>query len=357
MSTERVKVSVSMITYNHEAYIKTAIHSVLAQETSFPIELVISNDASPDKTDEIIREIIATHPNAGRIRYIQHAENIGMMPNYLDNLRLCQGEYIAFCEGDDAWTDPHKLEIQIAAMTKHPECDLSFHPALVYSGNTATRSLSGFQHTESRIFSASEMIKGGGEFCPTASLVFKDSVLKALLDFIEDAPIGDYFIQIMGSMRGGALYINKAMSLYRIHTDISWTTTLNSTARRAAFFESYAKTIQRLNHYLDGVYEKEFFFDITRHYRNLSLIHLQNKAFRDYETLYKQNTENHRNTLGIQILYHIGRITKSERAATLFDRLFLIHPNPLRRAYKKMRQNWFIRNKAPGGAGCEPVNV
>jgi len=336
-----------MITYNHEAFIRTAIHSVLEQETSFPYELVISNDHSPDNTDEIIREIISTHPNAGVIRYICHLENLGMMRNSMHNLKQCRGEYIAFCEGDDAWTDPRKLEIQIAAMREHPACELSFHPAFVFSGNTVTRSLYGFHQMRSRVFSPAEMIKGGGEFCPTASLVFKSSVIQTLPDFLQEAPIGDYFIQIVGSLRGGALYINKAMSIYRIHTNISWTTTLNCAAKRAAFFENYAKSVQMLNLYLNRFYETEFFFEITRHYRNLSLTYLKNNSIREYKLLYQQNKENHRNTLGIKVLYYIGRLTRSEKAASWFDRLFLIHPNPVHRIFKKIMQFQFIRCNPP----------
>ena len=107
-----------MITYNHEKYIEEAILGVLRQETEFDIELIVSNDDSPDDTDKIIRRIIKEHPKAFCIRYIKHNENIGAMPNSLHNLKLCTGRYIALCEGDDCWTDSKKLQIQIEAMQK-----------------------------------------------------------------------------------------------------------------------------------------------------------------------------------------------------------------------------------------------
>ena len=81
-----MKVSVSMITYNHAKYIKQAIESILNQETNFDIELIISNDNSPDDTDAIVNEIIQTHPNGSKIKYFKHEKNIGMMKNFLFSL-------------------------------------------------------------------------------------------------------------------------------------------------------------------------------------------------------------------------------------------------------------------------------
>ena len=102
-----------MITYNHELFIQEAIEGVLMQECDFKIELIIANDFSTDKTDEIIKNIIQKHPNGSWIRYIRHEQNLGMMPNFIDAISKCTGEFIALCEGDDYWTDPLKLQKQV----------------------------------------------------------------------------------------------------------------------------------------------------------------------------------------------------------------------------------------------------
>ena len=89
-----MKLSVCMITYNHEKYIQKAIESVLMQETDFEYELVISNDNSTDTTHEIIEKLISEHPKSSNIRYINRKENIGMINNSKETLQECKGEFI-----------------------------------------------------------------------------------------------------------------------------------------------------------------------------------------------------------------------------------------------------------------------
>ena len=102
-----------MITYGHEKFIEEAIKGVLIQETNFEIELIISNDCSPDKTDEIIQSILKTHPKASIINYFKQENNIGMMPNFIFGIKQCKGKFIALCDGDDYWTDAFKLQKQV----------------------------------------------------------------------------------------------------------------------------------------------------------------------------------------------------------------------------------------------------
>ena len=80
---QKLKVSVCMITYGQEKYIREAIEGVLMQECDFEVELILSNDCSPDRTDEIIQDIIKNHPKGCWIKYFKHESNIGMMPNFI----------------------------------------------------------------------------------------------------------------------------------------------------------------------------------------------------------------------------------------------------------------------------------
>lgn len=109
----KLMVSVDMITYKHEAYIAQAIEGVLMQETNFEYDLIIADDCSPDKTEEIVKNIIATHPKGHIIKYFRHEKNIGMHQNGLFAVQQCKGKYIAICEGDDYWIDPLKLQKQV----------------------------------------------------------------------------------------------------------------------------------------------------------------------------------------------------------------------------------------------------
>jgi len=340
-----------MITYNHESHIEEAINSVLMQETSFSFELVISNDNSPDKTDEIVKRIISQHPHGSKINYIFHEKNRGMMANSMDNLRRCRGEYIALCEGDDAWIDPGKLEFQIREMKKHPSCEISFHPSRFYSGFNKTNSIYALESFETKIFTPSEIITGGGEFCPTASLILKRDVLKKLPEWIDEAPVGDYFLQITGSLAAGALYINRVMSLYRIDTDFSWNAGLNVLKKKAGFFKMYSNSLRRLNETLGGNYKKELHYEIKKHYKNLSLIYLKNGMQLEYKQLYQENRSELYHNKSIKFLYYLGLLTKSAFITNLVDRLFFVHPNALRRGLKKLFKSIYIRKNMPAFSG------
>lgn len=109
-----IDVSVVMITYGHENYIRDAIEGVKSQEFSGVIELLISNDKSPDKTDEVISEYISNNniPSNIIVRYFNQEDNLGMTENFNFLLGQVRGKYLAFCEGDDYWIDTKKIQKQ-----------------------------------------------------------------------------------------------------------------------------------------------------------------------------------------------------------------------------------------------------
>jgi glycosyltransferase involved in cell wall biosynthesis len=119
-------VSVLMVTYKHEAYIAEAIEGVLMQEVDFPLELIIADDCSPDGTAEIVQKHINEHPNGHWIKYTRHETNKGMMPNFIWALEQVQGKFIAMCDGDDYWTDPHKLQKQVDFLEANNSCSYVF---------------------------------------------------------------------------------------------------------------------------------------------------------------------------------------------------------------------------------------
>ena len=118
-------VSVDMITYNHAPYIGRAIEAVLAQKTDFPFELVIGEDCSTDETRKIVFDYQSRYPQI--IRVITSDHNIGSSLNGYRTQKACRGKYIAFCEGDDYWHRPDKLQQQVAYLEARPDY------AMVYS--------------------------------------------------------------------------------------------------------------------------------------------------------------------------------------------------------------------------------
>jgi glycosyltransferase involved in cell wall biosynthesis len=126
--SERPLVSICCLTFNHEKYIRDAIEGFLMQKTSFPIEIIIHDDASTDNTASIIREYEEKYPDIVKPIYQkenQWSKGIKPSPNYV--WPKAQGKYIALCEGDDYWTDSHKLQKQVNFLEAHPECVLCHH--------------------------------------------------------------------------------------------------------------------------------------------------------------------------------------------------------------------------------------
>lgn len=222
-------VSVVCITYNHEAYISDAIEGFLKQETTFPFEIIIHDDASTDKTADIVREYEAKYPKL--IKGIYQTENQYSQGKKCSAIAWssAQGEYIAFCEGDDYWTDPQKLQIQIDEMKKHPEVDMSFHPVLKINEVNSTKEVFRNFSDQNIVFPTEAFIYGEFTHPHTASLILKREVLKhPFISLLNDSPTGDYPLTIIASLKGGGLYINRVMSCYRIFSKGSWHQRLKS---------------------------------------------------------------------------------------------------------------------------------
>lgn len=100
--------SVCMISYNHKNFIEEAIKGVVKQITSFPFELIISDDASTDRTNETILEATQNLPDYITLRYFPQETNLGMINNVEFALNACNDNYIAVCEGDDYWVGSNK---------------------------------------------------------------------------------------------------------------------------------------------------------------------------------------------------------------------------------------------------------
>jgi glycosyltransferase involved in cell wall biosynthesis len=125
-----------MITYGHEEFIKQAIQGVLMQQCDFEVELIIANDCSPDNTDNVVKEILQTETRASWIKYTRQARNLGVTTNLLFALGKCKGDYIAFCEGDDYWTDPLKLQKQRDYFLSNPGIGLVYTDYNIFMQNT-----------------------------------------------------------------------------------------------------------------------------------------------------------------------------------------------------------------------------
>jgi len=206
------KVSVCMITYNHENYIREAIEGVLIQQCNFDVELIIANDCSTDKTDKKVQNIIHNHPNSSWIQYTNHSQNKGMMPNFIWAMQQCKGKYIALCEGDDYWTDPLKLQKQVDFLEANEEYVLCFHQVNILKTNGEI--VDDFITKVPENYETLETLALLGNYIHTPSVVFRNIIKEFPFEF-EQSPIGDYFLYMMLSQHGKLKCLHEEMAVYR----------------------------------------------------------------------------------------------------------------------------------------------
>lgn len=154
-------VSIYSLAYNHENFIKECLEGFLMQETTFPVEILIHDDASTDNTANIIREYEARYPHL--IKPIYQTENQyskGTSDFSKRNLERAKGQYLAICEGDDYWTDPSKLQQQVDFLDHNPDYVICYHDAKIVDqfGNVVAESK--LPKEDQRDFSSHELMKG-----------------------------------------------------------------------------------------------------------------------------------------------------------------------------------------------------
>ena len=113
-------ISVWMTTYFDVEYIEEALDSIKMQETSYPFEIVIGDDASSDGTYEKIMDYSASHPEMN-IKCETNPKNIGLSANVLKTKMRCKGKYIINLSGDDYWICKDKIQMQADFLEEHPD--------------------------------------------------------------------------------------------------------------------------------------------------------------------------------------------------------------------------------------------
>lgn len=213
-----MKVSVIMLTYGQDIYIKEAIEGVLMQEFSDGIELIVSNDNSPDRTDAVIEDIIKNHPNGSWIKYTCQQSNLGMNANFYWAVKQAKGKYIAICDGDDYWTDPLKIKKQVHFLENNSDYSMTFHNALEV-GNDGPLESQLFSRIGDRDYSEIELFEEW--LVPTGSMVFRKSVITSdiysRITKEKDLMFVDNLLLMISSAIGNLRGFNEQMMAYRRH--------------------------------------------------------------------------------------------------------------------------------------------
>ena len=217
-----IKVSVQCITYNHKNYIRKALDGFVMQVTNFKFEVIVHDDASTDGTADIIREYAEKYDFIKPIfqKENQYSQGIMIARKYIEP--MISGEYIAFCEGDDYWTNPNKLQILYDYMISHPKCSMCCH---AYENIEA--------NTEKVVAEVHTLLKDGEISIAKAIKYDNPTQLASQMfrrDCIIDKPaiyygrgVGDYTVLLYAATKGEIHYINRIMARHRVASDGSWT--------------------------------------------------------------------------------------------------------------------------------------
>jgi glycosyltransferase involved in cell wall biosynthesis len=218
-------VSVLVAAYNHALFIEECLNGILMQVTSFPIEILVHDDASTDNTAELIRQYEVRYPTLFRVVY-QHENQHSQGKRPGDFLRpMARGEYFAICEGDDFWNHPGKLDRQVRALEHEQQSDLCIHKAIAINHETGTETVIGaYRDSDGKVPLDEIIIKKFGQI-PTASSLVRRRSIERLQAYRASRPwltVGDIYLHFFGAQRGGAVYLNEVMSVYRYLAPNSW---------------------------------------------------------------------------------------------------------------------------------------
>lgn len=251
-----IMVSVLCTAYNHEKFIKDAIEGVVSQKTNFKYELIIHDDASTDGTAKIIKGYASKYP--GLIRTVFQSENQYQRCNIYQTFLFpnINGKYVAFCEGDDYWTDPDKLQMQVDILEANETYSMCMHNAVKRNYETGSESLLDTFPEEGVHSQVAQVQAGlGTDFPAFASYVVRASLLEGIPDFFFASKVLDYPLRQYFANCGEVYYFKKPMSVYRVSTPQSY---MKKTSEDQLFYNNYTvemiRFFENFNHYTQGVF-------------------------------------------------------------------------------------------------------
>lgn len=256
MTSDQPKVSVCMITYNHEKFLAQAIESALMQKTSFPIEIVVADDCSKDCTPSIVNGFVRKYPHV--VRPVPRTMNLGVKRNFTSAIHECRGEYVALLEGDDYWIDEYKLQKQVDFLENNPEYILVGSNALVVDEDDGFKKAALLLNTvvESFDFTTADLLNKNP--LPTLTVMFRNRVVTDFpLEYFASSIGGDRIIYMLLSRHGKCRFINQVLGVYRVHRGGVTDVYRNSTDGQLRSLQDRFSFTEECNTFFNRAFEKD----------------------------------------------------------------------------------------------------
>ena len=213
-------VSVFNWAYNHAGFIRASIDSILMQETTFPVEIIIHDDASTDGTTEIIREYESKYPQLFR-NIIQTENQWSQNKSVVAPMFIApRGELIALAHGDDYWNSGNKLQVQVNYLLKNSSCSCCFHLAHVVNAAGTTVEICSFRPNRNSYKTKECLLELGKQYA-TNSMLFRRTALSSTPEWMREE-FSDAFMELQLSRHGSIDFIDLTLSSYRIHESGVW---------------------------------------------------------------------------------------------------------------------------------------
>ena len=274
-----MKVSVVVITYNHEAYIEEALRSALGQQTSFEYEILVSEDASTDATGSIVESWRSRHPD--RVRVLASERNLASNEVVARAFRVARGDYVALLDGDDYWTSDAKLETQARHLDEHPALSVCFHDAEVVDANGAVIRAHYVSHAEP-LPTTLAGLWNGNPFATCTSMFRRASMPEIPSWYADFFPVTDWPLYVLFAERGEIGYLPRVMGAYRQHAAGLYSR--RSAAEKLASVDAFYR---RINECLGRRYDaairdahRRYFYDWTREHARAGELELARQSFR-----------------------------------------------------------------------------
>lgn len=284
--------TVIMSSYNQAAYIEKAIDSVLAQKTTFPIQLIITDDHSTkDNTVEIIKNYQIAHPD--KIKLILHQENGRYLRNILSAKKITRTPYFTLLDADDYWTDENYLQKAVTYLENHPNHTVYSTNILILREDGSTSPYLKTSVTE-QDFTMSDLLNGTALVPQTTGMLFRNVVYnQGIPEIIENSvntPAersyeGDYDRYMMHIEKGKAHFVNDISGVYRILSTGIWAGM--SPFEQAAI---QARTFIDWYVYLNCKYQDQL-FALARRQLESCLSHLETDILNNYKQ-YSEEAQN-----------------------------------------------------------------
>jgi glycosyltransferase involved in cell wall biosynthesis len=233
-------ISVVLITYNQEEYIRQAVESILMQHFDGDVEIIIADDCSTDNTYKIIKSY--EDKTSFKFRFLERTTNLGISKNYQKAFKACEGEYIAVLEGDDFWCNSHRLQKHVDFLEEHRECVMSWNPFIRFYESTNKYVYPDLKGNRDIEFISLENLLQDNRIPNFSSCVYRGSVIKKMnlgLFDVKVKNIDDWLIGLEISQYGLVALMNECMTIYRMGIGYSHVNVYEGIEERIPLYDEY----------------------------------------------------------------------------------------------------------------------